>query len=139
MSITSSTFGNHLIKMLDIVIDKIPNNTNIVFFKNAIIQMKTSNPKLLVKIFYNSVTLKYQTQILEGNISFFETKDYKEDILENDLVKNNTEISKNNDNFLITYIEYLKQKIVETFNYQDKLDIILYFQQLVKMSLVIMK
>jgi hypothetical protein len=139
MSITSSTFGNHLIKMLDIVIEKIPNNTNIVFFKNAIIQMKSSNPKLLVKIFYNSVTMKYQTQILDGNISFFETKDYREDILFNEDPKKNYEIIKNSDDFIITYIEYLKQKIVETFTYEDKLDIILYFQQLVKMSLVIMK
>ena len=73
--------------------------------------IKNTNIKLFIKVWYESITLKYYQSILDENLSYFLNKDYNQDI---DTIENSNDI--------LRYIHYFKtnyntfeKKIIDSF------------------------
>ena len=73
--------------------------------------IKNTNIKLFIKVWYDSITLKYYQSILDENLSYFLNKDYNQDI---DTIENSNDI--------LRYIHYFKtnyntfeKKIIDIF------------------------
>lgn len=73
-------FNNHFFEFVDDVQSVFPDDTDIMAAKTALAAMRKMNPRLITKIWYESVVLKYDEQIQNGDISFFLNKDYSEDL-----------------------------------------------------------
>jgi hypothetical protein len=73
-------FNEHLIDFLDDVISIFPENTDLQTGQTFIIGIKKINPKSLIKIWKMSVNDIYLDKINDGNMDFFLTKDYSQDI-----------------------------------------------------------
>lgn len=73
-------FNNHFFEFVDDVQSVFPDDTDIMAAKTALVTMRKMNPRLIAKIWYESVVLKYDEQIQNGDISFFLNKDYSEDL-----------------------------------------------------------
>mgnify|MGYP006099141431 FL=1 len=80
MSNLSKVFNEHLIDFLNDVISIFPQNTDLQTGRTFIIGIKKVNPKSLIKIWKMSVNDIYLDKINEGNMDFFITKDYSQDI-----------------------------------------------------------
>ena len=59
--------------------------------------IKNTNIKLFIKVWYDSITLKYYQSIIDENLSYFLTKDYNQDM---DTIENSNDI--------LRYIHYFK-------------------------------
>lgn len=73
--------------------------------------IKNTNIKLFIKVWYDSITLKYYQSIIDENLSYFLTKDYNQDM---DTIENSNDI--------LRYIHYFKtnyntfeKKIIDIF------------------------
>jgi hypothetical protein len=84
-------FNNHLFELLDDILGIYPDDVNISVAKKSLEQLKSANPSIVVKAWYNYVYLRYQTQIESGDLTFFFEKDYREDLV---YVSNNDEVLK---------------------------------------------
>lgn len=73
-------FNNHFFEFVDDVQSVFPEDTDIMAAKTALVAMRKMNPRLLPKIWYEYVVLKYDDNIQAGDISFFLNKDYSEDL-----------------------------------------------------------
>ena len=73
-------FNNHLVEFLDDVITIFPDNTDIQTGRTFIIGIKKVNPKKILDIWKRFVNDVYQKEIGEGNMDFFLTKDYTQDL-----------------------------------------------------------
>ena len=80
----TTIFNNHFTEFLDDVQNVFPDNVDIKTAKNSIITIRKTNPKLLIKIWKNYVVTPYQKEILDGNINFFISKDYSNDLVKTD-------------------------------------------------------
>ena len=76
----SKAFNTHLFEMLDDIITIYPESVEINTAKTSLESIKKMNPTTIIKVWYNFVFLRYQTEIESGNLSFFFEKDYKEDL-----------------------------------------------------------
>lgn len=73
-------FNNHFFEFVDDVQSVFPDDTDIMAAKTALVTMRKMNPRLIAKIWYEYIVLKYDDQIQNGDISFFLNKDYSEDL-----------------------------------------------------------
>jgi hypothetical protein len=73
-------FNTHLVEFLDDIISIIPGNVGLVTTKNSFDMYKKANPTLLIKIWYSYVYMPYAEIIEKGDLDFFITKDYSEDL-----------------------------------------------------------
>ena len=73
-------FNVHLFEFLNDIITILPGNVGLVTTKNSFEMYKKANPTLLIKIWHSYVYLPYAKIIEEGNLDFFITKDYSEDL-----------------------------------------------------------
>ena len=73
-------FNTHLVEFLDDIISIIPGNVGLVTTKNSFEMYKKANPTLLIKIWYSYVYMPYAEIIEKGDLDFFITKDYSEDL-----------------------------------------------------------
>ena len=74
------TFNTHFVEFLEDIERVFPNDNDLLTCKNALIQMKKANPKLIIVTFKNYVSM-YKKEILDGNLDFFINKDYKKFIV----------------------------------------------------------
>ena len=65
------------------IVEWFPTDADILGTKMVFTMMRKTNPKLLIKAWYQYVTHKYSEEIEKGDISFFIDKDYKSDFSEN--------------------------------------------------------
>jgi hypothetical protein len=79
-----TVFNDHFSEFVDDIYSVFPDDTDILTAKNALIAIRKANPKLIVKIWTNYVYSPYKQQIEGGNIEFFLTKDYSNDLSKND-------------------------------------------------------
>jgi hypothetical protein len=79
-----TVFNDHFSEFIDDIQSVFPDDTDILTAKNALIAIRKANPKLIVKIWINYVYTPYKQQIENGNIEFFLTKDYSNDLSKND-------------------------------------------------------
>ena len=74
-------FNNHFFEFVEDIQNVFPNDADIVLAKNALLAVRKVNPKLIVKIWYEYIAIKYEDQIEKGDISFFIDKDYSDDLM----------------------------------------------------------
>jgi len=80
----STIFNNHFTEFLEDIQEVFPDNVDIKTAKNSLFMIRKSNPRLLIKIWYSYITKPYAGQIESGDIEFFITKDYSNDLRQND-------------------------------------------------------
>ena len=74
-------FNNHFFEFVEDIQNVFPNDADIILAKNALLAVRKVNPKLIVKIWYEYIAIKYEDQIEKGDISFFIDKDYSDDLM----------------------------------------------------------
>jgi hypothetical protein len=79
-----TVFNDHFTEFVNDIQSVFPYDTDILTAKNALIAIRKANPKLIVKIWIKYVYSPYKEQIEAGNIEFFLTKDYSNDLARND-------------------------------------------------------
>ena len=72
-------FNDHFAELMQDIIDVFPDNVDVVAASNSMALMRKANPRLIIGIWNKYVSLKYATQIDNGEIEFFTDKDYGED------------------------------------------------------------
>tara|TARA_Y100000389_G_scaffold40813_1_gene35403 strand:+ start:88 stop:477 length:390 start_codon:yes stop_codon:yes gene_type:complete len=115
------TFNTHFVEFLEDIERVFPNDNDLLTCKNALIQMKKANPKLIIVTFKNYVTM-YKKEILDGNLDFFINKDYKSDV----------EIDPESNKMILDKIEYLRTPVREM-NTEEQGKVIKYMQNLTKL------
>ena len=80
MSSVLKAFNNPLLEFIDDVIRIFPNNLDIKTGKTFIEGVKKVNPKKIITYWRDNILALYETEILEGDITFFVNKDYRNDI-----------------------------------------------------------
>ena len=80
MSSVLKAFNNHLLEFIEDVIRIFPNNLDIKTGKTFIEGVKRVNPKKIITYWRDNILMLYETEILEGDITFFVNKDYRNDI-----------------------------------------------------------
>lgn len=84
MSNLTTVFNDHFVEFISDIQAVFPEDPDILTAKNALIAIRKANPKLLVRIWLKYVATPYKTQIEEGDITFFLTKDYSSDLTRTD-------------------------------------------------------
>ena len=72
-------FNDHFAELMQDIIDVFPDNVDVAAASNSMALMRKANPRLIIGIWNKYVSLKYATQIDNGEIEFFTDKDYGED------------------------------------------------------------
>ena len=122
-----TNFVNQLTGFLDDLLIIIPNNEGIMSAKTYVSTLSAVNPKLLLTMWYDSVTKKYATQIRAGDLEFAFNKDYTEDVAERN--DHDSESSKS----ILMLIENLKQ-FTKTLDEKNKKTIIKYLQNITQLT-----
>lgn len=115
-------FNDHFVEFVEDVERVFPDNNDISTAKEAFIQMRKANPRLVIKAFNEYFLNKYRTEIESGNIDFFINKDYNSDF----------SIVGDSD-FILKKIDVLRNP-VKNMNKEDQTKVIQYIQNLSKLS-----
>jgi hypothetical protein len=75
-----SAFNDHFTDFVNDIISVFPNDPDLLAAKNAFTLIRKVNPKMVIQIWDKYVVGKYKAQIEDGNIDFFITKNYNEDL-----------------------------------------------------------
>ena len=75
-----ATFNTQFTECLDDISTVYVDDSKFKKYKRYVDSMKKMNPSLLIKGWRTHITDKYDAQIEEGDIQYFLTKDYKEDL-----------------------------------------------------------
>tara|TARA_B100001093_G_scaffold447163_1_gene451912 strand:+ start:307 stop:717 length:411 start_codon:yes stop_codon:yes gene_type:complete len=78
-SIYLKAFNNQFVEFLEDIERVIPNNSDIITAKNALLRLKKANPKLILSMWYKWVAERFKKEIEKGDYDFFINKDYKEE------------------------------------------------------------
>lgn len=79
-----TVFNDHFSEFISDVQSVFPDDPDILTAKNALMAIRKANPKLLAKIWTTHVYSPYKQEIDAGNINFFITKDYSNDLAKNE-------------------------------------------------------
>ena len=116
-------FNNHFVEFIDDIHSIFPNDKDIIMTRDSLLLLKKSNPKMIIDVWYNNITSKYDSEISSGNIDFFLNKNYNDDI--------NMGAQKNNK--VIEAIEKLRQPI-KNMGDDNKQKCLKYMQNLTQLS-----
>jgi len=75
-----SGFNEHFVEFLSDLQMVFPENLDIKAVKNSMTLMRKINKKSIIKHWYYSVVSKYKTEIENGDLEFFISKDYGNDL-----------------------------------------------------------
>lgn len=89
-------FNTHFFEFIEDIQSVFPNDPDVALAKTALSAIRKMNPKLIIKIWYDYIAVKYDNQIENGDFSFFIDKDYKEDLVYLSSSTSDTIISKIN-------------------------------------------
>ena len=120
-----AAFNDHFIEFITDVHRVFPDDEDILVAKNSLLAIRKANPKLIVKIWNTFIVGKYKNEIDNGNIEFFENKDYSGDV----------SISKYSDK-ITESIDRLRGPIKQM-NKEEKIKAMKYIQNLTKLSTLI--
>ena len=115
------TFNEHLLELINSLIEIIDNNTDLKIAETAINTTKKINPRIIITSWKYYVADNYYDEIMEGNIEHFLEKDYTND------VKN-----ENNATEILNKITVIKDNI-KLLSSDNKNKTILYIQNLTKL------
>ena len=122
-----TNFINQLTGFINDLLIIIPNNDGILSAKKYVGTLSSMNPKLLLTLWYESVTLKYDKQIIEGDLEFALNKDYSEDISQK--TENNRESAAS----ILVLIDSLKET-TKTLDEEQKKTIMKYLQNITQLT-----
>tara|TARA_Y100000389_G_scaffold12851_1_gene11514 strand:- start:78 stop:512 length:435 start_codon:yes stop_codon:yes gene_type:complete len=122
-----TNFVNQLTGFIDDLLIIIPNNEGIMSANKYVSTLSLVNPKLLLTMWYDSVTKKYATQIKEGDLEFALNKDYTDDI------SHKTENDSDSSASILVLIENLKQA-TKTLDDDQKKTIVKYLQNITQLT-----
>ena len=77
-------FNNHFAEFVDDIQNVFPEDVDIATAKNSLLTIRKTNPILLIKIWNTYVADPYRSQIEQGDIQFFISKDYSQDLQKTD-------------------------------------------------------
>jgi len=80
-SLLLNAFNTQLFEFIEDIEFVFSEDTSIKKTKTALIMIKKVNPVLIIRIWYNYICSKYETEINQDNINFFVEKDYKKDLV----------------------------------------------------------
>jgi len=120
MSNIITVFNNHFGDFINDIQSVFPEDVDILSAKNALIAIRKTNPKMIVKIWNNYIVGKYKNEIECGNLDFFINKDYSNDVADSQYSDKITEsidrlrepiknMSKENQDKVMKYIKNLTQ------------------------------
>lgn len=75
-----TAFNDHFMEFVNDIISVFPEDADILTAKNSFTLIRKANPKMIIKIWHKYVVEKYEEVIESGDISFFISKDYKDDL-----------------------------------------------------------
>jgi len=75
-----TAFNDHFVEFLTDIQRVFPEDVDILTAKNALLTIRKTNPKIIVKIWNTYVVGEYKKEIDAGDIAFFINKDYTKDI-----------------------------------------------------------
>ena len=78
-SVYLKAFNNQFVEFLEDIERVIPNNSDVLTAKNALLRLKKANPKLILTMWYKWVAQRFSKEIESGDYDFFINKDYKEE------------------------------------------------------------
>jgi len=113
-------FNNHFFEFIDDILRVFPNDYELKTAKSILLNLRKSNPKLILNIFIEYVLENFKEEIMDGNIDYFIDKNYKEEF-------------EYIDNVVIEKFNTLKEPI-RKMNNEDKNKVIKYMQNLIKLS-----
>ena len=76
-----NAFNTQLIDFIEDIELVFSEDNSIKKVKTALVMIKKVNPVLIIRIWYNYICSKYETEINSDNINFFIEKDYKKDLV----------------------------------------------------------
>ena len=80
MSNLLTAFNDHFVEFLSDIQRVFPEDVDILTAKNALLTIRKTNPKMIVKIWSKFIVGEYKKEIDAGDIAFFINKDYTKDI-----------------------------------------------------------
>jgi len=113
-----SAFNDHFLELVNDVQNVFPDDIDIATLNNAFTKMRKANPKLIMMTFKEHVIEPYRDEIEAGDIDFFISKDYKQDV--------------GNNNVILEKIDCLRGPIGEM-NKEEQQKVIKYIQNLCKL------
>jgi hypothetical protein len=125
MSNLVTVFNDHFIEFLNDVQSVFPDDPDVLTAKNALLAIRKPNPKMLIKIWLQFVVLPYKEQIEVGDINFFISKDYSQDVSGSE-----------NADKIMQSIDRLRSP-VSLMNKEDQSKTMKYIQNLSKLALMI--
>jgi len=75
-----TAFNDHFMEFVNDIASVFPEDPDILSAKNSFLLIRKANPKMIIKIWHRYVVEKYEAVIDLGDISFFITKDYSDDL-----------------------------------------------------------
>jgi len=120
-----TVFNNHFEEFVNDIQSVFPEDPDILTAKNALITIRKANPRLLVRIWITYVVSPYQSQIEKGDIDFFITKDYSQDLSRND-----------NADKIMESIDRLRNP-VKMMSKENQMKTMKYIQNLTKLALMV--
>ncbi len=122
MSSLLTAFNDHFSEFLNDVQLVFPEDVDILTAKNALSAIRKANPKMIVKIWKTFIADKYRDQIEAGDISFFLSKDYSNDV----------STAKNSDKIMES-IDRLREPI-RNMSEENQAKVMKYIQNLTRLS-----
>jgi hypothetical protein len=124
LSTILTAFNDHFMEFVNDIACVFPEDPDILSAKNSFILIRKANPKMIIKIWHKCVVEKYEAAIESGDISFFITKDYSDDLT-------NTENSEK----ITESIDRLRNP-VKLMTSEDQQKVMKYIQNLKKLSTI---
>jgi hypothetical protein len=122
-----TVFNDHFSEFVNDIQSVFPDDPDILTAKNALLAIRKANPKLLVKIWIKFVYTPYRNEIDAGDINFFITKDYSDDLAK---AKND------NADKIMESIDRLRKPVKEM-SPENQAKTMKYIQNLSKLSLLV--
>ena len=117
-----TAFNDHFVEFLSDIQRVFPEDVDILTAKNALLTIRKTNPKIIVKIWTTCVVCEYKKEIDAGDIAFFINKDYTKDIA-----------TSNSSDKITESIDRLRNP-VKQMSVEDQAKVMKYIQNLTKLA-----
>ena len=124
-SLILKAFNNQLGEFCEDLVTVFPDNKDIKINKGIFDTVRKNNPRLIMQVWFSSITQPYSKEIGEGNYDFFINKDYTNDI----------NIDKESDDKYLNLINSLRHE-VNDLSVDNKEETMKYVKNLVQLSTI---
>ena len=121
MSQILSAFNNRFTEFVDDVRRAFPDDVDIATAANALAKLRKANPKIIIMAFKQYVSLPYKKEIEAGELNFFISKDYSQDV------------GGESASLILSKIDLLRKPVSEM-NDSEQKKVIKYIQNLTKLA-----